>query len=98
RPTVSLSLHDALPIFHNPDFDTHAATAKKMYGLSGEPTKQQRKFAKIMNFAMLYGAGEDKITSQLISLLSTKEARRSCIELGYQDRKSTRLNSSHVKI
>lgn len=69
---------------HNPTFDTHAATAKKMYGLSGEPTKQQRKFAKIMNFAMLYGAGEDKITSQLISLLSTKEARRSCIELGYR--------------
>jgi DNA polymerase-1 len=69
---------------HDPDFDTHAATAKKMWGLREEPTKQQRKFAKIMNFAMLFGAGEDKVTSQLISMLSEKDARHAIRSLGYK--------------
>lgn len=70
----------------DPDFDTHAATAKKMWGLINEPTKQQRKFAKIMNFAMLYGAGADKIASQLVSLLSTKEAKHAIRSLGARPR------------
>lgn len=67
----------------DPNFDTHAATAMKMWGLREQPSKQQRKFAKIMNFAMLYGAGVDKITSQLVSMLTRKEARASVREFGH---------------
>lgn len=69
---------------NDPEFDTHAATAMKMWGLDHAPTKQQRKFAKIMNFAMLYGAGEDKITSQLVSLLTRKEARHAARSFGHR--------------
>lgn len=68
---------------NDPSFDTHAATAKKMWGLRGEPTKQQRKFAKIMNFAILYGAGINKIASSLISLLSVDDAYKAVKELGH---------------
>lgn len=69
---------------NDPDFDTHAATARKMYGLRTDPTPQQRKFAKIMNFAMLFGAGEDKVTSQLISMLELPEAKRALREFGHR--------------
>lgn len=69
---------------NDPDFDTHAATAMKMWGLRHQPSSRQRKFAKIMNFAMLFGAGEDKVTSQLVSMLSAKEAIHSIKELGYK--------------
>lgn len=70
----------------DPKFDTHAATAMKMWGLLHAPTSQQRKFAKIMNFAMLYGAGENKITSQLVSLLSLKEAKHAIRSFGHRPR------------
>lgn len=69
---------------HNPKFDTHAALAKRMFGVKkGEPTSQQRDRGKTMNFAMLYGAGEDAVTSQLIDKITWAEARQSCIELGH---------------
>lgn len=67
----------------DPNFDTHAATAKKMWGLKNEPTSRQRKFAKIMNFAILYGAGLGKIASSLISLLSVADAMAAVKEFGY---------------
>lgn len=68
----------------DPKFDTHAATAKKMWGLRKEPTKRKRKMAKIMNFAILYGAGLKKIASQLVSMVPEKEAIRAIHELGYK--------------
>lgn len=66
-------------------FDTHAALARRMFGVpkKREPTSQQRDRGKTMNFAMLYGAGEDAVTEQLIDKVSAKEARQSCIELGH---------------
>lgn len=66
-------------------FDTHAALARRMFGVpkKEEPTPEQRDRGKTMNFAMLYGAGEDAVTEQLIDKISAKEARQSCMELGY---------------
>jgi DNA polymerase-1 len=62
------------------DFDTHQATARKMFGVP-EPTEEQRKYAKIMNFLMLFGGGEDKATSQLVSLVPWPDAIRACKQL-----------------
>lgn len=69
------------------DFDTHAALASRMFGVK-KPTPQQRDRGKTMNFAMLYGAGEDAVTEQLIDKISAKEARQSCIELGHTPSRS----------
>jgi len=69
----------------DPKFDTHAALARRMFGLGKrDPSSQQRDRGKTMNFAMLYGAGEDAVTEQLIDKVSAEEARQSCLELGYR--------------
>lgn len=65
----------------NPDFDTHESTAKQMFGRLYDPTTQHRKFGKIINFTKLFGGGEDKITEQLINLVSETEARAGCKQL-----------------
>lgn len=67
----------------DPDFDTHAATARNMYGVA-TPTSRQRKFGKIINFTKLFGGGENKITEQLINLMEASEARAGCKELGHR--------------
>jgi DNA polymerase I len=68
-------------------FDTHAALASRMFGVK-KPSDQQRDRGKTMNFAMLYGAGEDAVTEQLIDKISSREARQSCLELGYRPSRS----------
>lgn len=75
---------------NDPNFDTHAALAKRMFGLrrKQKPTPQQRDRGKTMNFSMLYGAGEDAVTEQLIDKISAEEARQSCIELGHRPSRS----------
>jgi DNA polymerase-1 len=73
----------------DPDFDTHAALARRMFGLGKrDPSPAQRDRGKTMNFAMLYGAGEDAVTEQLIDKISAEEARQSCIELGHSPKTS----------
>lgn len=73
----------------NPNFDTHAALAQRMFGLKNKaPSPQQRDRGKTMNFAMLYGAGEDAVSEQLIDKVTYDEARRSCIELGYRPKRN----------
>lgn len=71
---------------NDPKFDTHSALARRMFGLKPkrDPSPQQRDRGKTMNFAMLYGAGVDAVTEQLIERISAEEARQSCIELGYR--------------
>lgn len=70
---------------HDPNFDTHAALARRMFGLGKKaPSPPQRDRGKTMNFAMLYGAGEDAVTEQLIDKISGEEAHQSCVELGYE--------------
>ncbi len=70
----------------DPDFDTHDATARNMYGIHGpsKPNSRQRKFGKIINFTKLFGGGEGKITEQLVNLMEADEARAGCKELGYK--------------
>lgn len=68
-------------------FDTHAALAARMFGVK-KPSEKQRDRGKTMNFAMLYGAGEDAVTEQLIDKISAEEARQSCIELGHTPSRS----------
>jgi DNA polymerase-1 len=67
-------------------FDTHAALARRMFGVpkNRDPSPEQRDRGKTMNFAMLYGAGIDAVTEQLIDKISRAEAIQSCIELGYR--------------
>lgn len=67
----------------DPDFDMHQATAIQMYGRP-DPLPHQRKYAKDMNFATIYGSGEDKTTEMLMERISVKEAVQSCRELGYR--------------
>jgi DNA polymerase I len=70
---------------NDPNFDTHSALARRMFGLrrKQDPSPAQRDRGKTMNFAMLYGAGEDAVTEQLIDKVSAEEARQSCLELGH---------------
>jgi DNA polymerase-1 len=65
----------------DPDFDTHAATAAVMFGVR-VPSKMQRDHGKTMNFATLYGAGEDKRTEDLMNKLTVDQAHQACRELG----------------
>ncbi len=68
---------------NDPLFDTHGATAQRMFGVR-QPTDVHRDHGKTMNFAMLFGAGENTVTEGLISRMTVKEARQGCIELGYR--------------
>lgn len=67
---------------NDPDFDTHGATALKMFGKLFDPKSQHRKFAKIINFTKLFGGGENKVTEQLINLIDEAEARAGCRAFG----------------
>lgn len=74
---------------NDPNFDTHAALARRMFGTGKkEPTPQQRDRGKTMNFSMIYGAGEDAVTEQLIDKVAEREAYQSCVELGYRPKRS----------
>lgn len=74
----------------DPNFDTHAATAMRMWGMrsldpDGNKTHaRRRKYAKIINFLILFGGGVNKLTSQLMTMLSADDARRSLRELRYR--------------
>src|SRR5690606_41664106 len=82
--TYTLSLHDALPILETPAF--RAALAYS--------TKALPEYQKLVNL-------EDP-TKQILNVglgqISSAGARAVSQQLGALDRKSTRLNSSHVKI
>jgi DNA polymerase-1 len=64
-------------------FDPHMATAYKMYGIR-KPSERQRKFSKDLNFASIFGAGEEQHTEMLMTRISAQEAYHSCLELGYR--------------
>jgi DNA polymerase-1 len=68
-------------------FDPHTATAQQMYATK-KPSDNKRKRSKDMNFASIYGAGEDKQTEMAINSMSVKEAMLSCLELGYKPKRS----------
>lgn len=54
--------------------DIHAATAKKVFNLQEEPTSQQRRKAKTVNFGIVYGISDWGLADQLG--ISNKEAKQ----------------------
>jgi DNA polymerase I len=75
----------------DPNFDAHTATAMRMFGVK-VPTADMRDYAKTMNFAILYGAGEDKTAEGLMNRMTVTQARMACMVLGYR---VGRLESPH---
>jgi DNA polymerase-1 len=55
--------------------DVHTVTAQQMFGLDGEATKQQRRLAKMLNYAVLYGVSEFGLAQQLGTGFSITEAK-----------------------
>lgn len=78
-------------------FDPHTATACEMYGTK-KPSDRKRKRSKDMNFATIFGAGEDKQTEMAILSMSVKEARQSCLELGYKPSRSESAHRSLIQL
>ena len=65
RVLSSLSGCKALQeIFHSGE-DIHAATAKKVFNLLGEPTALERRKAKTVNFGIVYGISDWGLAEQL---------------------------------
>lgn len=57
--------------------DVHAATARTMFDLHGaEPTKEQRRLAKMLNYAVLYGVTDFGLAQQLGGGFSRSEAKQ----------------------
>jgi DNA polymerase-1 len=56
--------------------DVHTVTAQQMFGLGQEPaSKEQRRLAKMLNYAVLYGVSEYGLAQQLGSGFSIAEAK-----------------------
>src|SRR5690606_41418666 len=90
--TSTLSLHDALPIFKGAYWDTEIKRAQVL-GLEGFPV-----FTRKCNTDVSYLACARKLlglTDRIYPQFATHNAHTVASIL---DRKSTRLNSSHVKI
>jgi DNA polymerase-1 len=56
--------------------DVHTVTARQMFGLGeGSATKEQRRLAKMLNYAVLYGVSEYGLAQQLGAGFSIAEAK-----------------------
>jgi DNA polymerase I len=56
--------------------DVHTVTAQHMFGLGSEPaSKEQRRLAKMLNYAVLYGVSEYGLAQQLGGGFSVAEAK-----------------------
>src|SRR5699024_11518606 len=90
----TLSLHDALPICRKPEQpkDNKLETAsRKLFEQSGTAANEQLSFdlsamTEPRSVRELYGEFQPMVLSRVLA------------DEAYQDRKSTRLNSSHVSI
>src|SRR5690606_41792452 len=95
-PTYSLSLHDALPIFftsHSFAFLKCPQLKKPLDALSGLGcTAFSTRFFSASTFLTHIPAGVPQ------AMKTTPFVRRAATRSMARDRKSTRLNSSHVKI
>ena len=73
RVLASLSGCKALQEIFLSGEDIHAATAKKVFKLQGEPTSLERRKAKTVNFGIVYGISDWGLAEQLE--ISPKEAK-----------------------
>ena len=73
RVLSSLSNCKALQNIFLAGEDIHAATAKKIFNLQGEPTPLERRKAKTVNFGIVYGISDWGLADQLE--ISPKEAK-----------------------
>ena len=73
RVLASLSNCQSLKDIFLSNEDIHAATAKRLFNLQGEPTSLQRRRAKTVNFGIVYGISDWGLAEQLE--ISPKEAK-----------------------
>ena len=73
RVLAALSNCQALKDIFLSNEDIHAATAKKIFNLQGEPTPLQRRRAKTVNFGIVYGISDWGLAEQLE--INPKEAK-----------------------
>ena len=74
RVLSSLSGCKALQEIFKSGEDIHAATAKRIFNLEGEPTSLQRRKAKTVNFGIVYGISDWGLAEQLE--IAPKEAKQ----------------------
>ena len=76
RVLASMCGEPALVDAFNRHVDVHTVTAQQMFGLGeGEATKEQRRLAKMLNYAVLYGVSEFGLAQQLGGGFSISEAK-----------------------
>jgi DNA polymerase-1 len=76
RILAELSQEKALVHAYQNHIDIHAQTASIAFGIPlDEVTGDQRKIAKIINFATIYGGGPQAISKGLLQVISEDEAR-----------------------
>lgn len=76
RILAELSQEPILVEAYNMGRDIHAQTASIAFGINiDDVTEEQRKIAKIINFATVYGGGPMAITKGLMQVISEEEAR-----------------------
>ncbi len=76
RVLAHLCGEPALVDAFNRRVDVHTVTAQQMFGLGeGQATKEQRRLAKMLNYAVLYGVSEYGLAQQLGGGFSISEAK-----------------------
>lgn len=73
RVLASLSKSETLKEIFNENKDIHSETAKKIFHLDGEPSEEQRRKAKTVNFGIIYGISDWGLAEQLH--ITYKEAK-----------------------
>src|SRR5439155_26012399 len=88
---ASLSLHDALPIFRNRRSPTEWSTSGNVVdnGSSKTVAASRKSTPCFLKFSSAFSGSHVNVTESVYRVFARRE---------FQDRKSTRLNSSHVAI